>query len=449
MGSDRFGFRRVFINRAPEDGKTAVRTLPALPVHTKYSILMAMDFPSNSFVSGVCNARLPDKDGLYRLSFSGGVLVSIAPEVDSAPGPGYIDARNGLVIPPLVDSHFHLDSVHSIDETGENVSGTLLEGIALWKTYKESLTPERILNRARRYCREAQALGLQAIRSHVDVSYESLAGVEALTQLREEMAPLMDIQLVAFPQDGFLRNPEGERRLLKALEAGIEVIGGIPHFERTYEEGSRSIDRICRIAADQNLRVDLHCDETDDGGSHHIETLAAKTLEYGLQGHTAASHTTSLHSADHAWFAKLVPLLKEAAVTVIPNPLINLSLQGRFDSYPKRRGITRIPELSAAGIPIALGQDCVRDPWYPLGTGNLLDVAHITVHGCHMTGADQMKQLLPMITTNGAAAMGLQGYGLKEQEAANLLIFREQSFVDLLRLRPRPSVVVRHGRKVS
>ncbi|MBC2603595.1 cytosine deaminase [Puniceicoccus vermicola] len=404
---------------------------------------------SNSSLAGVFNARLPQREGRFRLSFSDGLLTSISPESSSSPSEGWIDAKGGLVTPPFVDPHFHLDSVHSIDETGENVSGTLLEGIALWKKYKTNLRPDQILERARTYCQEVQALGLQAIRSHVDVSYESLAGVEALIQLRDEFAGKIDIQLVAFPQDGFYRNPQGEALLLKALDTGIDVIGGIPHFERTYDEGSRSVDRICQIAADRGIRVDLHCDETDDGASHHVETLAAKTIQYGLTGRTAASHTTSLHSADDAWFAKLLPLLGEAGITIIPNPLINLTLQGRFDHYPKRRGITRIPELDSTGIPVALGQDCVRDPWYPLGTGNLLDVAHMTVHGSQMTGIDQMNRLLPMISSNGATAMGLKGYSLKENEPAHLLIFQESSFIELLRKRPRPTTIIRTGEEIE
>ncbi|MGE9290949.1 MAG: cytosine deaminase [Puniceicoccales bacterium] len=399
-------------------------------------------------LAGVFNARLPDREGLFQLSFSGELLHSIDPMPAARPADpaGWIDAQGGLITPPFVDPHFHLDSVHSIDETGENQSGTLLEGIALWKAYKENLKPEQIYERAHRYCQEARRLGLQAIRSHVDVSYQSLAGVEALTALREDWTGTIDIQLVAFPQDGFYRNPEGEALLLKALDAGIDVVGGIPHFERTYDEGTRSIDRICQIAAERNLRVDLHCDETDDGSSHHVETLAAKTIEYQLVGRTAASHTTSLHSAEDAWFAKLLPLLKEAGLTIIPNPLINLTLQGRFDRYPKRRGITRIPELDAAGIPVALGQDCVRDPWYPLGTGNLLDVAHMTVHGCQMTGVEQMNRLLPMITQNSAATMGLKGYSLQKGEPAHLLIFQESTFTDLLRIRPQPGTILRSAK---
>tara|TARA_R100000027_G_scaffold67706_1_gene68041 strand:- start:4050 stop:5291 length:1242 start_codon:yes stop_codon:yes gene_type:complete len=403
-------------------------------------------------ITEVRNASIGGRQGLFRIKIGSGRIETIEPEggeAESGEVIGSIDAHGGIVTPPFVDPHFHLDSVHSIDETGENESGTLLEGIALWKAYKTRLKPEQILERSRRYCLEAQALGLQAIRSHVDVSYESLAGVEALLALQKEMAGSMDIQLVGFPQDGFYRNPEGERLLLSALDAGVNVVGGIPHFERTYEEGTRSIDRLCAIAAERGLRVDLHCDETDDGASHHVETLAAKALEYGLTGRIAASHTTSLHSAENAWFAKLLPLLAESGVTVIPNPLINLTLQGRFDSYPKRRGVTRIPELDAAGIPVALGQDCVRDPWYPLGTGNLLDVAHMTVHASQMTGIDAMNRLLPMITSNGAAAMGLPGYSMREGEPAHLLIFSESNFVELLRLRPRPAVILRAGNRIG
>lgn len=401
-------------------------------------------------LKGIARARITGRPGLQRIAFQAGTIASVSPEDGSTPVPdGWIDARGGLVTPPFVDAHFHLDSVYSLPETGENRSGTLLEGIALWKEYKTRLRPEEIFRRARQYCEDASGFGLQAIRSHVDVSYESLAGVEALLNLKEEVAEWMEIQLVAFPQDGLLRNPDGEKLLLRALDAGIEVVGGIPHFERTYGEGARSLDRLCRIAAERGLRVDVHCDETDDGDSHHVETLAERTVALGLQGRVSASHTTSLHSADNAWFAKLVPLLAEADLTVIPNPLINLCLQGRFDSYPKRRGITRVPELLQHGVRVALGQDCVQDPWYPLGTGNLLDVAHLAAHACHLIGTDQRDALLPLVTENPAAALGLEGYGLREGEPAHALVFAEETFTELLRLRPRPAGILRNGNPVD
>jgi len=399
---------------------------------------------------GIARARITARPGLHRLEFRNQCLAGITPEDEDAPvTEGWIDAAGGLVVPAFVDAHFHLDSVHSLDETGENKSGTLLEGIALWKAYKSSLTPERIYDRAVRYCRDAALYGLQAIRSHVDVSYDSLAGVEALLALKKDIAGWMDIQLVAFPQDGLFRNPNGEKLLLKALDAGVEVVGGIPHFERTYDEGTRSLARICDIASERGLRVDVHCDETDDAASRHVETLARLTVERGLEGRTSASHTTSLHSADNAWFAKLLPLLSEAGLAVIPNPLVNLTLQGRFDTYPKRRGITRVPELVAGGVRVALGQDCVRDPWYPLGTGNLLDVAHLTAHACHLIGADQRDGLLPLISSQPASVLGLSGHELRHGEPANILLFKEQSFTELLRLRPKPVKILRRGGPLS
>lgn len=398
-------------------------------------------------IHGVRKARLSGREGFWRLVVSGGILRAVEPDSAEPPAEGnWLDAEGGLVTPPFVDAHFHLDSVHSLPETGENRSGTLLEGIELWRRHKLSLRPEGILDRARRYCAEAAAFGLQAIRSHVDVSYENMAGVEALLALREEAGDALDLQFVAFPQDGLFRNPRGEEFLLRALDAGIEVVGGIPHFERTYAEGTRSVDRLCRIAAERGLRIDFHCDETDDPASRHVETLAERAIVLGLVGRASASHTTSLHGADDAWFAKLLPLLAEAEVTVIPNPLVNLTLQARFDGYPKRRGITRIPELDGAGVRVALGQDCVRDPWYPLGTGNLLDVAHMTFHAAQTTGTGERRRLLAMITSTGAEAMGFPGYALRPGEPAHFLLFREDSFDELLRLRPRPRHVFRHGR---
>ncbi|HET6787158.1 MAG TPA: cytosine deaminase, partial [Aquabacterium sp.] len=296
-----------------------------------------------------------------------------------------IDAQGQLLSPPFVDAHFHMDSTLSYGLPRVNQSGTLLEGIALWGELKPTLTQDAIVERALNYCDWAVAKGLLAIRSHVDVCDPRLLAVEALLHVRERVKPYLDLQLVAFPQDGVLRCPGALSQLQRALDMGVDVVGGIPHFERTMAEGAESVRLLCEIAAERGLQVDMHCDETDDPMSRHIETLAFHSQRLGLQGRVAGSHLTSMHSMDNYYVSKLLPLIREAGVAAIANPLINITLQGRHDSYPKRRGMTRVPELIAAGVDVAFGHDCVMDPWYSLGSGDMLEVAHMGLHVAQMT----------------------------------------------------------------
>jgi cytosine deaminase len=266
-----------------------------------------------------------------------------------------------------------MDSTLSYGLPRVNASGTLLEGIALWGELKPTLTTDAIVERALRYCDWAVGKGLLAIRSHVDVCDPRLMAVDALLDVRKRVAPYLDLQLVAFPQDGLLRSEGAQANLERALDKGVDVVGGIPHFERTMAEGAESVRMLCGIAAARGLRVDMHCDETDDPMSRHIESLARETLRHGLAGRVAGSHLTSMHSMDNYYVSKLIPLIAEARVAAIANPLINITIQGRHDTYPKRRGMTRVPELMAAGIDVALGHDCVLDPWYPLGSADMLE----------------------------------------------------------------------------
>ena len=279
-----------------------------------------------------------------------------------------------------------------------NQSGTLLEGIALWGELKPQLTFEAIVERALTYCDWAVAKGLLAIRSHVDVCDPRLLAVEALLEVKQRVAPYLDLQLVAFPQDGVLRSPGALDNLERALDLGVEVVGGIPHFERTMADGAQSVRMLCELAAQRGLRVDMHCDETDDPMSRHIETLAAETQRLGLHGRVNGSHLTSMHSMDNYYVSKLIPLMAEARVSAVANPLINITIQGRHDTYPKRRGMTRVPELLAAGIPVAFGHDCVMDPWYSLGSGDMLEVAHMGLHVAQMTGQDAMRACFDAVT---------------------------------------------------
>ncbi len=281
-----------------------------------------------------------------------------------------IDATGDLVSPPFVDPHFHMDATLSYGLPRVNASGTLLEGISLWGELREIATVEEMVDRAVAYCDWAVSMGLLAIRTHVDTTPDHLRGVEAMLEVKRRVAPYLDLQLVAFPQDGLYRTKTGRENVIRALDRGVDVVGGIPHFERTMEEGAESLRDLGRIAAERGLMWDVHCDETDDPLSRHVETMAREVTRHGLGGRAAGSHLTSMHSMDNYYVSKLLPLIAESGMTAIPNPLINITLQGRHDSYPKRRGLTRVKEMQAMGVPVGWGQDCVLDPWYSLGTAD-------------------------------------------------------------------------------
>jgi cytosine deaminase len=330
-----------------------------------------------------------------------------------------------------------------------NVSGTLLEGIALWGELKALLTAEAVVERALRYCDLAVSKGLLAIRTHVDVCDDRLTAVDALLEVKRRIAPYIDLQLVAFPQDGYLRSPTAAENLRRALDRGVEVVGGIPHFERTMADGAASVRALCEIAAERGLRVDMHCDETDDPLSRHVETLAFETQRLGLQGRVAGSHLTSMHSMDNYYVSKLLPLMAEAGMAAIANPLINIVIQGRHDTYPKRRGMTRVPELRAHGIPCAFGHDCVMDPWYSLGSGDMLEVAHMAIHVSHMTSREAMRDAYRAVTEVPAAILGLEGYGLDVGCRGDLVVLQARDPIEAIRLKAARLAVVRGGRVIA
>ncbi|EKX56307.1 Cytosine deaminase [Rhodobacter sp. AKP1] len=359
-----------------------------------------------------------------------------------------IEATGDLVSPAFVDPHFHMDATLSYGLPRVNASGTLLEGIRLWGELKEIVTVEAMVERALAYCDWAASMGLLAVRTHVDVCDDRLLGVEAMLAVREKVKDWMDLQLVAFPQDGLYRDPTARANLLRALDMGVDVVGGIPHFERTMADGAASVRDLCEIAADRGLPIDFHCDETDDPLSRHIETYAAEVLRTGLQGRAAAGHLTSMHSMDNYYVSKLLPLIAEAGIAAIPNPLINIVLQGRHDSFPKRRGLTRVKEMQAMGITVGWGQDCVLDPWYSLGTADMLDVAFMGLHVAQMTHPDEMRRCFDMVTVENARIMGLD-YGLREGAVASLVVLDAGHPVEALRLRPDRLCVIAKGRVVS
>jgi cytosine deaminase len=394
------------------------------------------------------NANLPDGRKGMDIAVENGRILEVGSKLD-AQATREINATDRLATPPFVDSHFHLDSTLSYGQPRVNESGTLLEGIELWGELKPHLTVESIRARAIQLCHWAIARGTLAIRSHVDVSDDRLLAVNALLEVREEIKSYIDLQLVAFPQDGYLRYPGSAANLERALDLGIEVVGGIPHFERTMEQGAASVKALCEIAAERGLRVDMHCDESDDPLSRHIETLTFHAQRLGLQDRVTGSHLTSMHSMDNYYVSKLIPLMAEARIHVVANPLINITLQGRHDTYPMRRGMTRVKELMAAGINVAFGHDALMDPWYSFGTYDMIEVAHMGLHVAQMTGGGQMRQIFEAITTNGARALGLEGYGLEAGCHADMVILQARDPQEALRLKPARLHVIRRGRVIA
>ncbi|MCJ0763364.1 amidohydrolase family protein [Variovorax terrae] len=396
----------------------------------------------------ITNASLPDGRRNMSVAVQDGRIAELR-EGLQAPAHDTLDAQGRLLAPPFVDPHFHMDATLSYGLPRVNESGTLLEGIALWGELKPLLTADALIERALAYCDWAVAQGLLAIRSHVDTSDASLLAVDALLEVKRQVAPYIDLQLVAFPQDGVLRTQGGMDNLKRALAKGLDVVGGIPHFERTMADGAASVRLLCELAAEHGLLVDMHCDESDDPLSRHIETLASEAQRLGLQGRVTGSHCTSMHSMDNYYVSKLIPLIAESRVSVIANPLINITLQGRHDSYPKRRGMTRVPELMAAGVTVAFGHDCVMDPWYSLGSADMLDVAHMGLHVAQMTSQAGMRACFDAVTTQAAKVMHLQGYGLAPGCEASFVLLQARDTVEAIRLRANRLKVWKKGKLVA
>ena len=397
------------------------------------------------------NATLADGRRHMGIAVREGFIVEVTEGLgpQQAPAAHVVDAQGQLLSAPFVDAHFHMDSTLSYGMPRVNQSGTLLEGIALWGELKPHLTREAVIERAMRYCDWAIARGLLAIRSHVDVCDPRLLAVEALLEVKRRVAPWIELQLVAFPQDGVLRSPGALQNLTRALDMGVEVVGGIPHFERTMSEGAASVKLLCELAAERGLRVDMHCDESDDPWSRHVESLAFETQRLGLHGRVTGSHLTSMHSMDNYYVSKLLALMAEAQLHVVANPLINITLQGRHDTYPKRRGMTRVPEQLTAGLTVAFGHDCVMDPWYSMGSGDMLEVAAMGLHVGQMTSQQGMRQCFEAVTSAPARILGLDGFGIELGREASFVLLQAGDPVEAIRLRATRLAVWRRGQLLA
>jgi len=376
-------------------------------------------------------------------------IVAILPAGQvKADGRPELDAEGRLLSPPLVDPHVHMDAVLTVGEPRFNESGTLIEGILTWAERKPTLTHADVKARASEAIRWEVAQGTGLIRSHVDICDPNLVALRALLELRDEVRDIVDLRLIAFPQDGVLSFPNGKELMREAMRLGCDIIGGIPHYEWTRDDGVEEVHFLFDLARETGAQIDLHCDETDDEQSRFLEIVAARTMRDGMQGRVVAGHTTAMGSYNDAYAFKLLQILKRAGVTIIANPLDNIVLQGRFDTYPKRRGMTRVKELDAAGVNVACGHDSIMDPWYPLGRGSMLDALSMLVHVAQMTGRTELFRAYEMVTTNPARAAGVE-YGLEEGRVANFVVFDCENEAEAIRLRPAARWVVRMGRVVA
>lgn len=394
--------------------------------------------------------RLPHQPGLWQMGIEQGKISHIIPQPTlRVAGDSALDAEGGLALPPFVEPHIHLDTTQTAGQPAWNQSGTLFEGIERWAERKALLTPEDVKQRAWQTLKWQIANGIQHVRTHVDVSDPSLVALRAMLEVRAEVAPWVDLQIVAFPQEGILSYPNGEALLEEALQLGADVVGAIPHFEFTREYGVESLHKTFALAQKYQRLVDVHCDEIDDEQSRFVETVAALALRENMGARVTASHTTAMHSYNGAYTSRLFRLLKLSGINFVANPLVNIHLQGRFDSYPKRRGITRVKEMLEAGINVCFGHDDVFDPWYPLGTANMLQVLHMGLHVCQLMGYPQIDDGLKLITSYSAKTLNLQGYGLAVGHDANLVILPADSGFDAVRRQTPVQYSVRQGKVIA
>ena len=396
------------------------------------------------------HARLHRREGLVDLAIKDGRFARIAPDLGAATATRELDAAGNLLAPPFIDAHVHLDAVLTVGQPRYNASGTLLEGIQIWSERKPGLSREDVRKRVLEEIRWEVAQGTLHIRSHVDVCDPELTALRALLEIREEVRDICDLQLVAFPQDGIFSFPNGRELMRKAMELGCDLVGGIPHYEWTSAMGVEDVHYAFDLAREFNRDIDCHCDETDDPHSRFTEVMAADTLQQGWQGRVTASHCTAMHSYDNAYAFKLIRLLSRAQVNVVANPFDNVVLQGRFDTYPKRRGITRVKELLAGGVNVALGHDSIMDPWFPLGRGDMLAAAQLALFLCQMSGYEEIQDVLDLITTNAARTLRIQDrYGIEEGKPASFLILDAPNAFEALRLLPARLYVFKDGREVA
>lgn len=398
------------------------------------------------------HVHMNDREGLWQIGIKDGFISRIAAEgqFGEAEYGDVLDAEGGLALPPFVEPHIHLDTVLTAGQPAWNSSGTLFEGIERWAERKAMLSDEDVQQRALKALQWQMAQGVQHARTHVDVTDPQLVALKAMLVVKEKMAPFIDLQIVAFPQEGIFSYKGGLELLEEAVKLGSDAVGGIPHFEFTREYGVNSVKATFDLAEKYDRLIDIHCDEIDDEQSRFVEVVAAEAWKRNMGAKVTASHTTAMHSYNQAYASKLFRLLKVSGINFVANPLVNIHLQGRYDTYPKRRGITRVKEMLENGINVCFGHDDICDPWYPLGTGNMLQVLHMGLHVCHMMGYEQIRNSLDLITENSARTLNLtDGYGLREGNPANLIVLPAVDGYDALRRQTPVRFSIRHGKVIA
>lgn len=396
------------------------------------------------------NGRIENASAPTSFRVEEGKFTAIGPDLVPLPGEETVDLGGKLVLPPFIESHVHLDTCLTAGDPVWNMSGTLFEGIECWSKRKGKLSREDIRERVNRAVRLYAAHGVQFIRTHVDVTDPSLVAMETMVELREELRDTMDIQIVAFPQEGILSYPNGKELMRSAVRLGADAVGAIPHFEFTREYSVESLNFALELAAKENKLVDVHCDEIDDEASRGLETVAARALELGLYDKVTASHTTAMHSYNNAYVVRLMRLLKMSRINFVSNPLVNTHLQGRMDTYPKRRGVTRVKELTEAGINVSFGHDDIFDPWYPMGTGSLRDVVFMGLHVCQMMGYEEIMGAYKFITTNAAKTLHLgEEYGIEAGRPASFIVLDAENYYDALNTNAAVLCSYKKGKKIA
>lgn len=399
----------------------------------------------------VINARLRKKEGLYTVTCDNDVIksielqtgISVDSDIDT------IDAKENLLMAPFIDPHIHLDAVLTAGEPEWNMTGTLFEGIERWAQRKATVTHDDIKQRAKKTVDMLVAHGIQHVRTHVDITDPNLVGLHAMLEVKEEIKEAVNLQIVAFPQEGIESFKNGRELLEEALRIGADVVGGIPHFEYTRDKGVSSVYYLMDLAEKYNVLVDVHCDETDDPNSRFLEVLADEALVRGIGTRVTASHTTAMGSYDNAYCFKLFRLLKRSKINFISCPTESIHLQGRYDTYPKRRGITRVPEIDRAGMNICFAQDSIRDPWYPVGNGNILRILDAGLHICHMLGYEDLQRCLDFISDNSAKTMALdEEYGIEVNRPASFILFNVKDDYEVLTNQAKPILSVKNGKKI-
>ncbi|GBG93882.1 cytosine deaminase [Ligilactobacillus salitolerans] len=395
----------------------------------------------------ITNVHINNQPETTALRIIDGKFAAIDSKLQPNPGEEVIDGHGKVLLPPFVDSHIHLDTTLTAGQPEWNESGTLFDGIRIWSERKKSLTIADVKERAKKTLLKQVTNGIQYVRSHVDTTDPDLIALQALLELKEEVKDIVDLQLVAFPQEGILSFPNGKALLEQAVKEGADAVGGVPHYEFNQQYGADSVKYLVSLAEKYDKLVDVHCDEIDDPNSRNLEVLATQAYETGLKDRVTASHTTAMGSYNDAYTYKLFRLLGMAELNFVSNPSVNMHLGGRFDTYPKRRGLTRIKELNEAGINVSFGEDDVADPWNPLGCGNMLDPLTMGVYAGQLMGYQQLQDSFKFVTYHGAKTLHVNDqYGIEVGKPANCIILDGSNFYDILNEHRTVLYNIRHGK---